>query len=239
MGVAIDEPAHVPSPCASRTRPDGSGRSGVAGCLALAGAGTLRLPFRARVPVSAPDRVVSLVRHPTTPCASVRTLDAHVGEHADGLALRFVLTGGIAGLRVPPAGTPHRADRLWEHTCFEAFVATADGRYHEFNFAPSRAWAAYGFDRYRARSDWTCPVDLHADVTRTDDRIELSVVLPRAALPAGLDAASSLALTAVVESADGSIAYWALRHPPGRPDFHHPDGFALALDPATFAAVAS
>jgi hypothetical protein len=34
----------------------------------------------------------------------------------------------------------------------------------------------------------------------------------------------------VIESADGSISYWALRHPAGRPDFHHLDGFALLLD---------
>ena len=30
------------------------------------------------------------------------------------------------------------ADTLWKHTCFEAFVAPADGPgYHEFNFSPS------------------------------------------------------------------------------------------------------
>lgn len=28
---------------------------------------------------------------------------------------------------------------------------------------------------------------------------------------------------------DGGRAYWALHHPPGQPDFHHPPGFALRL----------
>jgi hypothetical protein len=28
----------------------------------------------------------------------------------------------------------------------------------------------------------------------------------------------------------GALSYWALRHPPGKPDFHHPAGFALELD---------
>jgi hypothetical protein len=39
---------------------------------------------------------------------------------------------------------------LWEHTCFEAFVA-ADGAaaYHEMNLAPSGAWAAFAFRGYR------------------------------------------------------------------------------------------
>src|SRR3546814_10579152 len=36
-----------------------------------------------------------------------------------------------------------------------------------------------------------------------------------------------LALSAVIEETDGTKSYWALRHPPGKPDFHHPDCFAL------------
>src|SRR3546814_9971873 len=38
-----------------------------------------------------------------------------------------------------------------------------------------------------------------------------------------------VALSAVIEETDGTKSYWALRHPPGKPDFHHPDCFALAL----------
>ncbi len=40
-----------------------------------------------------------------------------------------------------------------------------------------------------------------------------------------------LGLSAVVEANDGTLSYWALRHPPGRPDFHHPDGCVLRLEP--------
>ncbi|MCC8986069.1 MAG: hypothetical protein LM513_05690, partial [Nitrospira sp.] len=39
-----------------------------------------------------------------------------------------------------------------------------------------------------------------------------------------------LAVSVVVEQTDGQCSYWALRHPSGRPDFHHPDSFALMLD---------
>jgi hypothetical protein len=39
-----------------------------------------------------------------------------------------------------------------------------------------------------------------------------------------------LALSAVVEDEQGLLSYWALKHPPGRPDFHHPDAFALELE---------
>ena len=33
----------------------------------------------------------------------------------------------------------------------------------------------------------------------------------------------------VIEEEDGTISYWALRHAAGKPDFHHPDGFAMEL----------
>jgi hypothetical protein len=41
-----------------------------------------------------------------------------------------------------------------------------------------------------------------------------------------------LALAAVSEAAGGRLTYWALQHPPGEPDFHHPDGFVLELSAA-------
>ena len=34
---------------------------------------------------------------------------------------------------------------------------------------------------------------------------------------------------AVVEESDGTRSYWALKHPPGRPDFHHAAAYALDL----------
>ena len=38
-----------------------------------------------------------------------------------------------------------------------------------------------------------------------------------------------LALAAVLEDQQGALSYWALAHPPGKPDFHHPVGFTLEL----------
>jgi len=38
-----------------------------------------------------------------------------------------------------------------------------------------------------------------------------------------------LAVSAVIEELDGRISYWALAHPPGKPDFHHADGFVVML----------
>ena len=41
--------------------------------------------------------------------------------------------------------------------------------------------------------------------------------------------AARIGLSAVIEEQDGTISYWALRHAAGKPDFHHPDGFAMEL----------
>jgi hypothetical protein len=33
-----------------------------------------------------------------------------------------------------------------------------------------------------------------------------------------------------VEAAGGGLSYWALRHPPDKPDFHHRENFSLVLE---------
>jgi hypothetical protein len=40
-----------------------------------------------------------------------------------------------------------------------------------------------------------------------------------------------LGLSAIVEDTNGGKSYWALAHPPGKPDFHHADCFTLELSP--------
>ena len=66
------------------------------------------------------------------------------------LLLRYVVTGKMSELRLPPVVSPARADELWRHTCFEAFVrASPNFAYYEFNFSPSMQWAAYRFRAYR------------------------------------------------------------------------------------------
>ena len=41
-----------------------------------------------------------------------------------------------------------------------------------------------------------------------------------------------IGVSAVIEETDGPKSYWALAHPPGDPDFHHPDCFALEFPAA-------
>lgn len=174
---------------------------------------------------------LALQCHPATPAGLA--LDVSVVMHwtLEGLRLLYTVSGDTAGLRIPPVTTPGPADGLWQHTCFEAFVAAeGDVAYREFNFSPSGQWAAYRFAGERQRDTSPAP-DLPAPVmqlTITPTLLTLDVHLPHAALPSPAPHLA-LALCAVIEELDGRLSYWALQHPQARPDFHHPAGRALRL----------
>jgi hypothetical protein len=53
-----------------------------------------------------------------------------------------------------------------------------------------------------------------------------------AAIPAaGLPAVPwTFGFSAVIEEEGGMVSYWALNHPDGDPDFHHPACFAATLE---------
>lgn len=173
-----------------------------------------------------------LARHPATPAAFVRSIGARVELTCGGttLALSFALEGQLDRLRVPPPRAPRRAERLWEHTCFEAFVAVAgEAAYHELNFAPSGEWAVYAFRSYRQSGGPAAELEPQITVHTNPDRIELTAALPLDCL-APRSVRLRLGLSAVVEDESGTLSYWALVHPGAKPDFHHPDSFALAVD---------
>jgi hypothetical protein len=114
------------------------------------------------------------------------------------------------------------------------FLRAGDDRaYFEFNLASSQDWAAYRFSDYRsgrtvARQVGRPGIDpfwregpqpcAFAAVLELDRLVALPLYEPW-----------HLGLAAVIEERNGRLSYWALRHPPGPPDFHHPDCFALEL----------
>ena len=148
-----------------------------------------------------------------------------VGDAA--LAFSYFLRGDPRVLRIPSFESPRRGDKLWQHTCFEAFVRSkGETAYREFNFAPSSEWAAYSFRNYREAAPIADDSPFMEIKLSSDDQLlQLDAVI-RIAIPGSLQ----LALSAVLEYNDGTLAYWALKHPAGKPDFHHADAFALTLD---------
>ena len=177
---------------------------------------------------------VTLACHPDCPTGALQRIDARVVRTpAATLDITYVASGDIARLRVPARGAPRYAGRLWQHTCFEVFIRCGTAHaYHEFNFSPSGAWAAYAFERYREGAPLADPaLAPQASVSLREDALELRAQLELDRLsPQHATGHLSLAVAAVIEDAEGTLAYWALRHPPGRPDFHHPDAYALDID---------
>jgi hypothetical protein len=161
----------------------------------------------------------------------VRAVVARAELAGSSLRFEYRLRGDLAELAIPRRRQPQRADRLWEHTCFEAFVAPARGaRYYELNFSPSTEWAAYAFDGYRNGMRPLALAQAPAiAVATTGDELRVTAGVELAAF---VDAPWPwrIGLTAVVEDRAGSRAYFALGHPRDKPDFHDAAAFTVLLD---------
>ena len=169
----------------------------------------------------------SLALHPDSVCESVSKIEVDLARAGGVLGLRYVVTGDIAAIALPPPTPSRHAEELWRHTCFEAFLGEewSEG-YVELNASPSTAWAGYRFRGYREGREIAVLPPPRIELDAVADRLEL-----RIALRLKQGDRRRLGLAAVIEEKDGNLSYWALRHPPGPPDFHHPDCFALDLPP--------
>jgi predicted GIY-YIG superfamily endonuclease len=185
-----------------------------------------------------PRSSAQLACHPDTQQSAIASIRVDINRRAGGyLLLSFRAVGSMEQVVWPSLvasadGPWTRADRLWEHGCFEAFGSIpGESGYFELNLATSGRWAAYAFYDYRVgmrpaedmllvSGNWKIGpkrVELHA-----------SLDVP----PAYQDKDWLFGLSAVIEATDGTKSYWALAHPPGKPDFHHPDCFVLELPAA-------
>ena len=171
--------------------------------------------------------------HPDSHSVAVKSIDVEIARPRAGrLELSYIVTGQLSSIRMPSAAANARSNGLWRHTCFEAFIrAMPDAEYYELNFSPSGQWAAYQFSGYRngmrvANQITEVPIEMRSSPDGCALQASLSLDqfrdLPR-------DRSWRLGLSAVIEDATGGVSYWALAHPPGKPDFHHADGFVLRL----------
>lgn len=180
--------------------------------------------------------MIDLISHPNTPSRVVRAVTAQATRHADGkLALSYAILGAISAIEVPPPAPARIGWKLWRHTCCEAFIrAQGVPAYHEFNFSPSGEWTAYAFTQYREGGTLGDErLNPQVAIESRPERLDLYALVDLAALSGAYrQARLHIGLAVIIEEKDGGISYWALRHAPGKPDFHHADAFALTLDEA-------
>jgi hypothetical protein len=187
--------------------------------------------------MSHPDPApLALFAHPRARGTAVRSIAVHTRAQAGELRLEYVTTGDLARVRLPAEERGGRAEGLWRHTCFEAFVGQSGSPgYLELNFSPSGQWAAYRFSGYRQdMTPLALPSPPRIRVRREGERLTLEASVAREALAAqpAWDpnaAAVQLGLAAVVEEDSGTLSYWALGHFGARPDFHDRRAFSAGL----------
>jgi len=179
--------------------------------------------------------LATLHRHPDTVCRAVESINSLLLWHKGPvLTVTYVLNGNVELLRIPPYESVRRVDGLWRHTCCEAFIGAKDDfEYYEFNFSPSGEWSVYSFRDYRDGGPYVGDEpEPKITVERGAASFELSAVIRLDHLP-GIqpDVRLRVGLSTVIEDLDGSLSYWALKHPVGKPDFHHSDNFVLEFEP--------
>ncbi|MDC8753273.1 hypothetical protein OIK40_01300 [Erythrobacter sp. sf7] len=157
-----------------------------------------------------------LMLHQTCELGPIRAVTASITGTPSGCEAEFRLDGKVPAIVVPQPAAPERMDNLWKTTCFEIFWQPLGGTYYrEFNLSPSGRWAAYDFDSFREGMR-DAPVDAIAIACSHDD----SGLVLKASIAAELPDPAQVALNAIVEHPDGSLQFWALGFPPGKPEFH-------------------
>jgi hypothetical protein len=175
-----------------------------------------------------------MICHPDLPAPYIEAFGVEVErQRPDRVRIRYHVDAPVGSLELGVPTEATRTDGLWQTTCFEAFFRkSGEEVYFEFNFAPSSQWAAYRFDRYRegmVELPLVSPPELRNDASKAHFALEAFLVLPQEL--AGVDI--EVAVTAVIEKLGGTRSCWSLYHPPGSPDFHHPDCFVLTLPAPT------
>jgi len=173
---------------------------------------------------------IPLICHPKSDANGVESLTVTI-SHAQNGEIRIIyrVAGALETLEIAAPAAADRVDGLWKSTCFELFVCySKDSSYLEYNFAPSGQWAAYQFARYRdamSELETSAPsieVKQNGNIHTLSASLQLPVAWRARKLSAGI--------SAVVATKNGDISYWAVAHPPGKPDFHHRDCFAVQLE---------
>ncbi len=176
---------------------------------------------------------LNLQCHPLTPVSKVTDISLTYEWQAHGsLWMRYHADVLRHDLDLPATTEPKHTDGLWKTTCFELFLQEASAnKYCEFNFSPSSCWAAYQFSDYREgmrKLQLQKSPQISLDVSDSHVAMEVMLGLPDMWGEAALNASFS----AVVSENSGPKSFWALSHPPGKPDFHHKDCFTHQLKAA-------
>lgn len=158
-------------------------------------------------------------------------LETELVKNGNSLHLTYTISGEIGEIALPDyQSNNERSWELWEHTCFEMFIAKDDREdYLEFNFSPSGNWNAFHLDGIRKgiKEYPGASVSIEAPVVTTEQYTQKVVVNLEDQSFLGDDTA--VGVTAITNMKDKK-EFWALLHSKGEPDFHTKESFILSLN---------
>lgn len=130
--------------------------------------------------------------------------------------------GGLQNLTL---AEKHRADELWQSTCFEFFIATTKDEsepYFEFNLGKNLNWNFYHLDSYRnnLRADFSL-AEIDLKMSSEEVKIRLRDLWTNQKL--------HMSVTAVLKKQTGDTEYHAVCHASDRPDFHSRKSFLIEI----------
>ena len=179
------------------------------------------------------EQAFSLIPFPAPAIPGI-TITGHISRQENLLAVRYLLTGTADEVFLPaPVEHPSRKSELWRWTCFEFFLARkGQPQYWEFNMSPSGDWNVYRMDAYRRVGfrEETSIEHLPFEAQKEANTFVLNAVVDLGPL-FQLDDLLEVAITAVIQTTNGTETYWALSHPVSHADFHWRESFILALAP--------
>jgi hypothetical protein len=148
------------------------------------------------------------------------------------LNIVYMVSGAIDTIQLLSLNPlPTRQWELWETTCLECFIGLPEAQnYWEFNLAPNGNWNAFALTGYRegiAEAAEIASIVIATD--RTADRFTLSTTIPLSAI-IPTRKPLEISITAVIQTQDQAISYWAIAHCGDAADFHRRDSFMLTLD---------
>jgi len=159
------------------------------------------------------------------------TIEGAIARRSNTLAVCYRLSGTLSELAIPPpADAPARKNGLWKKTCFEFFLAEKGlAAYWEFNLSPAGDWNVYRFFGYRqSMQEEAAFTALPFEVQRKSDSLRLSIEIDlNPIVQAGC--ALDTGISAVIETKEGALTYWALTHSGPHPDFHRREAFILEV----------
>ena len=190
------------------------------------------------IPEPAADGLVFVLQpFGSTPTTQGLQVEGRLERMGDELRVWYQLSGDLESVVMPSlvTGTPTRRDGLWEHTCFELFLAAEGAEaYWEMNLAPNGDWNLYRLAGYRLGLQPVQDRDaLPFGVRVGPMALELTVTLrlPQELIELSHKHPLRLGVTAVIERRSGELSYWALAHGQAEADFHQRNDFLLRLEP--------